>query len=147
MLHFVSEVAVISCAAAAVSSIYLGLAENWPQISVILNQAPRKSSERYLPQHTLSLSPPVSQLGPRTVKSRSMRGLAASATSEQSHASADRSYFKRRSLEEIKAAMRADCEQAAVSHIGLAELHLKRCVASASGSTDECEPCMMANVC
>jgi hypothetical protein len=61
--------------------------------------------------------------------------------------STDRSYFQRRSFEEIQAAMRADSLEATHSHVGLAELHLKRCAGSNGQATDECDDCLLTNIC
>ena len=60
--------------------------------------------------------------------------------------SADRAYFSRRSVEEICAAMRADCTEAASAHISLAEMHLAQCAACGS-STEECGHCLAVNIC
>ena len=61
--------------------------------------------------------------------------------------SIDRAYFQSRSFEEIEAAMRADCVEATTSHVMLAELHLKRCAGSEELLTDECDRCLLTNIC
>jgi DNA-binding CsgD family transcriptional regulator len=61
--------------------------------------------------------------------------------------SSDRDYFSRRSVEEIHAAMRADSIEATNAHIGLAELHLRRCVGCVEPVTEECADCLAANIC
>ncbi|MES1976002.1 MAG: hypothetical protein V4472_26385 [Pseudomonadota bacterium] len=61
--------------------------------------------------------------------------------------STDRGYFQRRSFDEIMAAMRADCSEAMISHVKLAELHLTRCIGSDLVPTDECVDCTLKNIC
>jgi DNA-binding CsgD family transcriptional regulator len=58
-----------------------------------------------------------------------------------------RAYFRRRSVEEIHAAMRADTIEATNSHIGLAELHLAQCAACAEAATEDCDDCLAVNIC
>lgn len=45
------------------------------------------------------------------------------------------------------AAMRADCSEAMISHVKLAELHLTRCIGSELVPTDECVDCTLKNIC
>jgi hypothetical protein len=59
----------------------------------------------------------------------------------------DRAYFRRRSVEEIQAAMRADSLEATNSHVALAELHLHRCATCVKPATEECNDCVAANIC
>jgi len=62
-------------------------------------------------------------------------------------ATSERQYFKRRALQEIESAMRADSIEAEMSHAGLAQLHLRRCVDCAENKTHECFGCSLVHVC
>ena len=59
----------------------------------------------------------------------------------------DRVYFSRRSVEEIHAAMRAESIEATNAHVGLAELHLRRCAGCVRSVTEECGHCLAVNIC
>jgi len=59
----------------------------------------------------------------------------------------DRLYFQRRAREEIESAMRADSVEAEIAHAGLANLHLRCCVACAAAKTSACRGCILANIC
>ncbi|MCW3846030.1 hypothetical protein OF829_02185 [Sphingomonas sp. LB-2] len=59
----------------------------------------------------------------------------------------ERRYFRRRALQEIEAAMRANSIEAELSHSGLAQLHLQNCVGCVERRTRECLDCPMWRVC
>ena len=61
--------------------------------------------------------------------------------------STNRLYHRRRSLDEIQAAMRAERIEAAKAHFQLAELHLRCCATCVSEATDECGQCLMTHIC
>lgn len=60
---------------------------------------------------------------------------------------AERAYFKRRAYAEIQAAMRADCAEASISHVKLAELHMARCADGTVSQATECSDCSLTNIC
>jgi hypothetical protein len=58
-----------------------------------------------------------------------------------------RSYFKRRTFQEFRQSAIADCSEASLAHVRLAQLQLKRCQACTVEKTEECHDCPVAILC
>jgi len=58
-----------------------------------------------------------------------------------------RSYFKRRALDEFRRSFAANSNEASLAHVRLAQLQLKRCQVCAADKTEECHDCPLAVLC
>lgn len=58
-----------------------------------------------------------------------------------------RSYLKRRVLQEFKQSFAADSSEASLAHVRMAQLQLKRCRACTAEKTEECRDCSVAILC
>ncbi len=60
---------------------------------------------------------------------------------------ADRQYFQRRTLQEIRSAQDAACIEAEIAHAKLAGMHRLRCAGCTRRKTSECIECALAYIC
>jgi len=58
-----------------------------------------------------------------------------------------RSYLKRRALQEFRQSAIAGCSEASLAHVRMAQLQLKRCQTCTAEKTEECYDCPVAILC